>query len=206
MVKVKINAEERKVTTKHILRDLRQKGYVPGVLYGQKIGSIPISLEGKEVQKIDGAQLLELVLPDKSYSVVISEVQKHPVKGYIRHIDFHQVSKNQKIRSEIPIQVIGEPEGIKQGGILQLGERIVEIETLPQDLPNHIEVDVSSLKLGDKYTLRDLQEDNKELNIISNDYDNIIAMVAVPKDNVEEETNESVEGNLEGEAVNNQEA
>lgn len=207
MVKNKINADERVVTTKHVVRELRKKGYVPGVLYGRKIGSIPISLQEKELQKVEGAQLLELILADKSYSVVIREMQKNPVKGYIRHIDFQQVSADQKIKSEIPLQVSGEPEGIKQGGILQLGERFVEIEALPQDLPTYLEIDVSSLNIGDKYTLGDLQED-KGLKVISNDYDSIIAMVVVPKDKTEEEVEvEEKTGETAGEETpNNQEA
>ncbi|MFZ5753005.1 MAG: 50S ribosomal protein L25 [Bacillota bacterium] len=182
-----LRADKRPVNTKHTVRELRKKGYVPGVLYGSKIGNIPIKIAERDLSRVGGAHVIEVTLPQGSYPAVIREIQKHPVNGEIRHVDLQQVDLNKKIRTEIPIQVTGTPVGIKMGGVLQLGERSVEVEALPAEIPDYLEADITALEIGDKYTVSDLQK-TTPLKIIS-ELDSVIAVVVAPRtaETIEEE-------------------
>jgi len=206
MAKTNLRAEMRPVNTKHTVKEIREKGYIPGVIYGKKIGNVPIRVAERDLTKMGGSHVVEIALPQGSFPAVVREVQKHPVSGAIRHVDFMQVDMDQKIKAQTGIQVVGTPLGVKQGGILQLGERSVEIEALPGELPDYLEADVSFLEIGDKYTVADLQKATP-LKIIS-ELDSVIAVVAAPRQaetveeakedrEVSEERNEALEGDGE---------
>jgi len=179
MEKHVIRVDRRPLNTKHSVKDLRKKGLVPGVFYGKKIGSIPISVSEKDLGRLGGAHLFEVTLPGGSYPAVVREIQKHPVSGQLRHVDFHQVELDKKIRTQIPVLTTGLPAVQKNGGILQLGERMVEIEAYPDEIPDYLEVDVTNLGIGDKYTVADLQK-NTDIKI-TGDADGVIAAVIAPR-------------------------
>ena len=179
MEKRVIKAEKRPVNTKHSVRELRKKGFVPGVIYGRRIGSIPIAVVEKDLTKVGGAHLCEVSLAGESYPAVAGEIQKHPITGQLLHVDFRQVELDRKIKSEIPIHTVGIPAGQKNDGILQMGERVVEIEALPHELPEYLEADVSGLEIGDKYTVADLQK-TTTLKILTPP-EHVIAAVVMPR-------------------------
>ena len=179
MEKRVIKVEKRFLNTKHSVKELRKKGFVPGVLYGKKIGSIPISVQETDLGKLGGAHLYEVTLPGGAYPAVIREIQKHPISGELRHVDFQQVELDKKIRTEIPVLAVGVPAGQKNGGVLQLGERTVEIEAFPDDIPDYLEVDVTNLEIGDKYTVADLQKITS-FKIIG-EMESVIASVVAPR-------------------------
>ena len=89
--------------------------------------------------------------------VLVREVQRHPINRVINHVDLLAVSMTEKITSNVPIQIIGEEEVVKQGAVLQVGAKEVEVTCLPADLPDVIRCDVSGLKIGDKITIADLE-------------------------------------------------
>ncbi len=179
MKKYVLRVDKRPLNTKHTVRELRKNGYVPGVLYGSKIGNIPIKVAEKDLSKVGGAHVIEVTLPQGTYPVIIREIQKHPVSGEIRHVDLQQVDLNKKIRTEIPVRVTGTPVGVKMGGVLQLGERFVEVEALPAQIPDYLEADITALEIGDKYTVADLQKVTPLK--ITGDLESIIAVVVAPR-------------------------
>lgn len=195
MEKRVIKVEKRTCNTKHSVKELRQKGFVPGVLYGQKIGSIPIFVAEKELTKIRGAHVFEVSLPEGAYLAMIKEVQRHPITGRTSHLDFQQVELDRKIKTEVPVFTVGTPKGVTNGGIVQLGERAVEVEALPREIPERLEVDISNLEIGEKYTVADLQKITP-LQILG-DMDNVIAAVTVPRAVETEETQQPDTGEEE---------
>jgi len=197
MEKRVIKVDQRVVNTKHSVRKLRQKGYVPGVLYGKKAGNIPISVHEKDLSAIGGAQLFEVVLPGGSYHAVVRELQREPLHKQIRHVDFLQVDLNELIRTQLPVTLVGEARGTKEGGVIQAGERSLEVEGYPAELPETLEVDVSSLGIGDKLTVGDLSQDLSFK--VLHDPDTVLAVVVATRTAATEEEAEpaAVEGGAE---------
>lgn len=159
-------------TLKGVKRELRGKGYlnelrrqqmIPSVVYGQGRQPLAIVLEGRTVNRLfnhsgsGGLFSLEVEGESQPVMALVREVQRHPVSREISHLDFLAVSMTEKITSTVPIQIVGEEEVVKQGGILQVGVKEVEVFCLPGDLPEVIRCDVSQLQVGDKITIADLE-------------------------------------------------
>lgn len=144
------------------LNKMRAAGNLPGVVYGTKVGSVPISVSKKQLDNIlssHGANaIITLLVNGQTIQAMIKELQKHPVTGLYWHVDFSQISMDKKIKAEIQVHFEGEPEGIKEGGILQYGETSVEVECLPGEIPERFTLDISILNIGDKLTVADLEE------------------------------------------------
>lgn len=179
-----IRGHKRAINTKNSVKELRKDGFVPGVLYGKKVGNIPISVKEKDMTRMGGSQVIEISLPQKKYPAVIKEIQTHPITGDVQHVDFQQVDMSKEIRSEVLVHVIGEAIGVKKGGALQYGERRVEVEALPKDLPENFEIDISNMDIGDKFTVQNLQ-DITQLKITS-DMEGILAQIVVNRQMDEE--------------------
>ncbi|MDN5346482.1 MAG: large subunit ribosomal protein [Clostridia bacterium] len=160
-----IEAVKRAETGTGKARRLRRKGMLPGVLYGRKAGNVPVAVSLKEMENILAREgegvLLQLRLREdgqvKDYAALLREVQRDPLRGTLLHADFHQISMEEKLRVTVPVVLVGEARGSKEGGILQHGIREVEVECLPADLPESIEVDVSDLGVGDHLEVGDLK-------------------------------------------------
>ncbi len=158
-------ASVRPEAGKQAARRLRRQGQLPGVIYGKKAGSIPLTLPLKELERIlarDGENaLLKVVVTDqgadREFMAVIRGTQRHPIKGVLTHADLYQVSMEEKLRATLPVILEGEPQGIKEGGILQHGLREVEVESLPGDLPESLAVDIRGLSVGGHLTVADLK-------------------------------------------------
>jgi large subunit ribosomal protein L25 len=158
-------------TLKGIKRELRGKGYlnelrrgqmIPSVVYGQGREPLPIALEGRNLNRIFNqfgySGLFNLELEGEApLMVLVREVQRHPINRVINHVDLLAVSMTEKITSNVPIQIIGEEEVVKQGAVLQTGVKEVEVTCLPADIPEVVRCDVSGLKIGDKITIADLE-------------------------------------------------
>jgi large subunit ribosomal protein L25 len=182
-------------------RRLRAKGSLPGVVYGGKNESERIELEMHAVEQVLHHHSSESILLDIDLegegltSVLLKEVQHHPVTGALVHVDLQRVSANKPIQVEVSLELKGEPEGVKAGGLLDHVQHSVLIEALPGDMVECIEVDVSSLEIGQAVYISDLQVD-KKLTILS-DASQIIAAVAAPKVAEEEVETEAVAGEPE---------
>lgn len=191
MKALKITAEPRSALGSSAVGRLRRKGAVPAILYGsgKKPRPLTINLHDFE-QGLKGHAgehlLIDLeVAGEPPVKALIKEVQHHPVTGKILHVDFNEVSMTRKLRVRLPIHFVGIPIGVsQQGGLLESIIREVEVECLPGDIPEYVEVDVSGLAIGQSLTIGDIRLDPTRFTIVSNP-SLAIATVAAPR--VEEE-------------------
>lgn len=160
---VTLQAETRDATGKGAARRLRRDGYVPAVVYGHGDDSRNVKVRVEELESLLGRisadnTLIDLeVEADDSQRVLIREVQRHPVRPDILHVDFFHIREDEKIRVEVPLRLTGEAAGVEEGGILQQNKHEVAIECLPGDIPEVFVLDVSGLEVGDSLHVRDLE-------------------------------------------------
>jgi len=163
----KLTVQTRTQVGRNAIKKVRKEGLIPGVIYG--VGQEPINLEvnGRQLSTVLAHAsseniLLELEIVDgdnkRNSLAMIQEVQHHPIQRRILHVDFHAVSATEKITAEVPIETIGEPVGVKtNGGLLEHNLRDLEVECLPADLPERIEVDVTNLDINQSIHVKDLK-------------------------------------------------
>ncbi len=153
---------------KNEARRLRASGHIPGVVYGAQKGGqqpppIPVAVDPKSLMRIlhsdSGANtLITLRIEGESDArVLVKEFQLDPVTHHLLHADFYRVNMGRRITVTVPVVLRGEPRGVKQeGGVLDFVHREIELECLPAEIPDAIEVDVSELNLGDAVHVRDV--------------------------------------------------
>ena len=145
--KINITGESRSKTT----AQTRAAGAIPGILYGHGIENQSVQVDAKEFTKIFSqtgyTTLISLAIGKTAHNVLVREVQFHPLKDLITHVDFYQVRLDEKVRAEVPLSFTGEAPAVKDlGGVLVKSIDAVDLEAFPQDLPHTIPVDISSLK------------------------------------------------------------
>ena len=158
-----LDAIERTSRGKNEARRLRASGRIPAVVYGGKDGGKPIAVDPKMLAKIlrtdQGANtLIALNVPGAGNArVLVREYQLDPVTHELLHADFYRVAMDKLLRVQVTVVPLGEPKGVKQqGGVLDIVHRQIEIECLPADIPNNIEVDVSELMVGQSIRVKDI--------------------------------------------------
>jgi large subunit ribosomal protein L25 len=158
-----LEAVTRDTFGKNEARRTRRAGRVPAVLYGEGRDATPIAVEPKALLKIlhseSGANTLIALKMDGAGDtrVLVKEYQLDPVTHHVLHADFYKVAMDKRLRVTIPVIVKGEPKGVKQqGGILEFIRREIEIECLPADIPENVEIDVSELMLHQGTRVRDI--------------------------------------------------
>lgn len=144
--KFHIKGEKREKTSAQV----RAAGGVPGVLYGHGITNQAVQVDLKEFTKIFSqtgyTALVSLSVGNSDHNVLVREVQFHPLKDHISHVDFYQVRLDEKVRAEVPLNFIGESAAVKDlSGVLVKSIDALDVEALPQDLPHNIAVDISKL-------------------------------------------------------------
>lgn len=205
---VTLRATTRTDTGKGAARRLRREGFIPAVMYGHGRESTHLSLDADEVEhllaRISAATtVIGLEVGNKkARNVLIREVQRHPFKPLILHIDFFQIRAGEKIRVAVPVHLDGKPEGVEAGGILQQIRHEIQVECLPGDIPEGFHVDVSALVIGDSLHIGDLDSGGVA---VLEDPDLTLCTVVPPtvmkveEEEVEEEV-EAVEAEVEEEA------
>ena len=158
---VTLAVEKREGRGKGDARKLRASGRIPANIYGHGIDSIAVAADAHEfdalTSRISGNTLVELQLGGKSRPVLIREVQRHPYKPLVLHIDFFAIRMDEKIWVSVPVHVTGTASGVKNsGGVLQQALHEVEIECLPSEIPEAFEIDVTALEIGDSLHVSDL--------------------------------------------------
>ena len=208
METVKLSARYRERSSKGAVRALRRQGETPAVLYGRGVGNMLIKVPTKELEQIlnnhvIGSTLIDLDVDKgdqkESYLVMCREVQRDPLRRELLHADFFQIELTQEIQTEIPVVLIGEPQGVQKGGILQHMLREVTVSCLPTNLPEHIEIDISGLDVGEQVTVGDL-EAPEGVEILS-DPESVIALIVAPTLEEEVTEEEAEEGAAEEAAV-----
>ncbi|MEX0958047.1 MAG: 50S ribosomal protein L25/general stress protein Ctc [Burkholderiales bacterium] len=171
-------------------RRLRRTGKVPGVLYGGDQSALPIELEHKSLLrhlKLESfhASILSMSLEGKKERVLLRDVQMHPWKPQVLHVDFQRVAANQKIHMNVPLHFVNAEvaPGVKLGGgTVSHVLNEIDVSCLPDDLPEYIEVDLSALELGDSVHLEDLKMPKGVESIQLTRGDNlVVASVQVPR-------------------------
>lgn len=158
---LELKAEPRKILGKKVKR-LRKTGYIPAVLYGHKIKSLPLAMEAKEFHRIFSqtgeTSILSLAVDGKKHNVLIHDLARDPLTSEILHVDFYEVKMDEKLKAKIPLVFVGESAAVKsEGGVLVKAIQEIEVEALPKDLPKEISVEISSLNtFEDKIQIKDL--------------------------------------------------
>jgi len=155
MQEKQLNVELRSKTGKGISRQLRMADMVPGVVYGKGMDPIAVSIKHRELRAAtagEGGQnnLITLVgggSLDQSTAIIV-DLQRDALKGTYKHVDLHRVNMTEKLRVTVPVVLKGEAIGVKEGGLLDLGHHELHVECLPGNIPDHIEIDISELKIA----------------------------------------------------------
>ena len=205
MASASLSAEARTETGKGVARKLRAAGRVPAVIYGHAREAQALSLPTRELEKLlssisTGSTVVELSVGSATTKTLIREVQRHPFKKQILHVDFQELVAGEKVSVEIPLVFVGTPEGVRLSGAL-LEQILHSIEVLvdPASIPNHIDVDVSNLAMGHSLHVRELTLP-AGLEVLS-DEDATVCAVVAPRAVVEETPAEGVEAPAEPELI-----
>lgn len=189
MEEIFLDVELREEIGKAKVKALREKGFIPAVIYAESKDSQAIKIPHKQLLQLLHQHRLESVVinlkikDDKKHKAsracLIKEVQNDPVKGDIIHVDFNEISLTKAIKVDVPVVAKGEPAGVKQeGGSLEHILWEVEVECLPTDIPKEIAVDVSPLKIGDAIHIKDIKFPSNVK--VLNDPEAIVLSVAAP--------------------------
>ncbi len=180
---LKINLRE-KIGKEHA-KKLRFNGKVPGIIYGPGLEPLPVEAEEKDIAKIIKMGenfIFKADAGNKKFDVLLKDFQRDPVKRNILHFDLYRVSLDKPVKVKVPIVLVGKAVGVEKGGFLDFAFREIEIECLPKFIPENIQVDVSSLDIGDSIKVEDLKLP-EEIRVLT-EPETVIALVEAP---VEEE-------------------
>lgn len=195
MSEISLSVKKREYTTKGALNQLRKKGFVPGIYYAK--GQSPILFSVSEITLnplvfTSETHIISLqVEENESMRCIIKEVQFDPVSDRVVHVDLQGITMGQKLQLQIPVVLVGSAIGVKQGGLLQHNLHKLEVECLPRHIPEHVEIDVTNMNIGDAVHVRDLSYENLE---ILNSPDATIVAVTVTRATTAEEVSVGEEG------------
>ncbi len=173
MARLVIEVQPRSEQGKNPARRLRRSGRVPAVLYGAGRSALPVSLDPGQLRAVLESEtgrntILDVKVRDgENTCAIIADCQFQPLDGTLLHVDLKRIALDRALRTTVPVLAVGEAPGVKsQGGILELLNRSVEIECLPEDIPEHVEVDVSNLCIGTTLRTRDVKV-NEKVRVVS---------------------------------------
>jgi large subunit ribosomal protein L25 len=195
MASASLTATPRQETGKGAARTLRRSGQVPAVIYGHAREPQSLAIPSRELERLLGRisaenTVVELTLDGRTTRTLIREVQRHPFRRDVLHVDFQELVAGEKVTVNVPLVLVGTPEGVRAGGgILDQVLRELSIEVDPANMPNHIDVDVSELTIGHSLHVSDLSIPAGVT--VLDDEDATVATVAAPK--VAEDTPETIE-------------
>ena len=191
---VSLNVDVRTASGKKVAKRLRYRGQLPAVVYGEGAESVACSVDQRrltDLLKSHGRNaIISLRAGDTSQSTIIKDIQYHPLQDEILHVDFHRIDLTRKIVVEVPLHATGSAVGVRIGeGILEQMLHELEVECLPTEIPDHIEIDVSDLDIGDSLHVSDIVVDDDDLTVVT-DADRTVFAVAAPALVIEEEEEE----------------
>jgi large subunit ribosomal protein L25 len=141
------------------LRNLRQSGRLPGIVFGRNTENQMVHISAIQFQKWlrqSASGFIKLQFAEKeALTVLLEDLQRHPVTGDVIHVDFQQVQTHEILRTKIPVKFKGTPVGTKEGGVVQIQLASIEVEALPDHLPTWVEFDVSGMGVGETLHVRD---------------------------------------------------
>jgi large subunit ribosomal protein L25 len=196
MEQIVVQAERRQVIGKQV-KVLRRAGKLPAVMYGKQVDTIPIVLDQREASKIlhglSPSALIQIQLDGDEFFALVREKQRDVILGTLTHVDFQAVSLREKVRSQVSIRLVGEAPATEElGGLLVTNVEQLDMEALPRELPDHIDVDVTRLEnIGDAIYVRDLSL--PEGVTLFAEPDDVIVVVMLPAEEPELEDEVEVE-------------
>tara|TARA_Y100001970_G_C14173755_1_gene825707 strand:+ start:969 stop:1652 length:684 start_codon:yes stop_codon:yes gene_type:complete len=190
-----LEVTKRDSVSKNEIKQMRKEGKVPGIYYSHDSkNSIPFYIERQVLRQAykSGARIFNINVGSKKRTVIFKSVDYHPVTDQVLHIDLYGVKMDQAVTISVELKLTGSAQGVVEGGILVQGLNELEIDCLPMDIPEFLEVDISKLNLGDSLRVADLQLDEKFA--IKSSEDQIIASVTHPMKEVETTDSSEEEG------------
>ena len=190
------------------VRRLRKDGLVPGVLYGKGSTRAIVVKERELRNALTGPSglhaIVDVVVEGQTtpHHAVLKDYQRHPIRGTLTHVDFHEVRLDRPIQATVSVLLLGESPGAKQGGVVQQVTRELRVEALPSAIPEHIEADISSLEVGETVRVADLAAIEGVTYL--DDPETVLANCSIPRGITELEEAEAAEGEEaaeEGEAA-----
>lgn len=208
MKQVEIAAELRTDSGKGIAGQMRRSGSIPCVVYGKGIDALSLTIGEKDARELlssssSGGLIALNVKKDTEtvrWPVLIKEVQRHPVRTDVVHIDFHKIALDEEITVEVPIVIVGEDNREQDEGIVQLLLRDLEVQCLPTDIPERIEVDVSKLSIGDTIKVEELSVD-EGITVVTLGDEAVVSVVLPTIEFDEDEDEEDEDKGVEPELV-----
>ncbi|MBU8881414.1 50S ribosomal protein L25/general stress protein Ctc [Bacillus sp. FJAT-29790] len=184
-----LQAKERKEFRGSALTQIRQEGNIPAVVYGAKLESQSIYFNEKDftkvIRQVGRNGVISLDLGGKKHNVVLSDYQANPLKNEIIHVDFHAVDMTQDITAHVRIVLTGDAQGVKDGGVMQQSLHEVSVTATPDNIPQSVEIDVTSLQVNETLTIGDIKS-NRSYEI-NHEEEEVIASILPPRQ--EEEIN-----------------
>jgi large subunit ribosomal protein L25 len=185
--RVKLEVRERTAHGSRESRRLRRSGLIPGVLYGR--GAVhPIAIPERELRRALGGPgglhaILDVVLDGGgdggTHPAILKDYQRDPVRGTVIHVDLHEVRLDRPIQTAVSVVLTGESAGVKEGGVLQQVTREVNVEALPMKIPEHLELDVSELGIGESLRVADLTP-VEDVTYLDDPDETVLATVSAP--------------------------
>jgi large subunit ribosomal protein L25 len=184
--RLKLEVREREERGSRSTRRLRAQGIIPGVLYG-KGHTLAIAVPERELRAaMTGPSglhaILDVVVEGRKtvHPSILAEYQQDPIRGTISHIDLREVRLDQPIEATVVISLVGDSAGVKAGGMLSLVTREVRVEALPGNVPEHIDVDIAHLEVGDVLRLSDVPP-IADVTFLDDPYETVVATVSMPR-------------------------
>jgi large subunit ribosomal protein L25 len=209
--RIKLEVRERENRGSRDARRLRKQGLIPGVLYGRGNAPHAIVVPERELRRVLTGEhglhtILDVVLDGQknTHASILKDYQQDPIRGRIAHFDLQEVRLDEVIQAQVVVDLVGESSGVKAGGVLSQVTREINVEALPMEVPDRLELDVSRTEIGDTLRLSDLRA--PEGVKLLDDPETVLATVTLPTKIVEPEPEEVEEGLEEGEVPEGEEA
>ncbi len=197
MKSVSLNGIARVNLGKKFSKDLRKNGNIPCVIYSKGKEALHITVKNNELRKIiynPSVFVLNIKVDENEYNTIIRDAQFHPVSDNILHVDFLQLSENELVSLNIPVELTGNSIGVRNGGQLNLVMRKLLIKSLPKNLPDTIEIDITELRIGQSIRIEDIKNENYDF---IQPESAVIVSVKTARNVVAEEEETEVEGEAE---------
>ena len=204
--RIKLQVKERDGRGSADARRLRRQGLIPGVLYGSGKKPYAISIPERDLRRVLTGPaglhaILDVVLEGEksTHASILKDYQQDPIRGHLAHVDLQEVRLDQPIQAQVVVELVGDPEGVKEGGVLSQVQREINVEALPMEVPEHLELDVSGMAIGDTLRLAELPA-REGVTYLDDPDETVLATVTMPTrvEEPEEVVEEGEEGELEG--------
>ena len=200
-----LEAKLRNETGKGSARRIRSSGAIPAVIYGREQDTISLTIDSRESKRLFQSVSVENTIinvkidnEEEQFETLVREIQIHPHRDDILHVDFYRIERGVALEVEIPVDFVGNAQGVKEGGVLEILFRELRVKCRPSQIPETIVVDISELEIGSSLKVSDIDVGD-EIELMA-DPGQAVCMVALPKEEVVEEE-ELLEDELDEEAA-----